>query len=504
MTATVRIAGVSELTKGAAVAMPVAVDDEGLLVPLGLPAEVLGRAIPTELDFAWAAAQGFEGSPGQSLALRSIDQPTLILLGIGDAAGADGEVWRRAGASAVRAAGRVPSVAVLLPLPSTIATDQAARAVVEGALLAAYRIAGSKTSDDQHGPNEVVLVPVAHDGLSDDDRTRVADGARRGEVVADAVCWARDLVNRPAAQLTPRRFSHEALRRLENDPRVSIEIWRDAELEAERCGGLLGVAKGSLEPPRLVWATYSPEATSTPRHVVLVGKGITFDSGGLNLKSYEGMATMKTDMTGAAVVLGAISAAARLGAKVKVTAIAPLTENLPGHRAMKPGDVLTARNGKTIEVLNTDAEGRLVLADGLSLAAELEPDAIIDVATLTGAVRVALGSDVGAVLGTDDELVAALRACGAAEGEPFWELPLVDRYDGQLESEVADMKNIGKPGNGGTIVAGLFLRRFTSGRPWAHLDIAGTGRAEADDGYVAKGATAFSLRTLVAYLLSAG
>jgi leucyl aminopeptidase len=502
VTASVRVAGVAELVQGTAIAMPVARDDEGLLVPLGLPPSVLGRAIPTELDGVWAEAQGFEGSPGQSLALRAIDGPTLILVGVGDAAGADGEVWRRAGAAAVRAAGRAPSVALLLPLPSTIATVEAARAVVEGALLAAYRIAGSKTDEDASTPSEVVLVPVALDGLGDDDRASVAEGARRGGVIADAVCWARDLVNRPAAQLTPRRFSHEALRRLENDPHVTIEIWRDGELEAERCGGLLGVAKGSLEPPRLVWATYDPDPATARPHVVLVGKGITFDSGGLNLKTFEGMTTMKTDMTGAAVVLGALSAAARLGAAAKVTAIAPLTENLPGHRAMKPGDVLTARNGKTIEVLNTDAEGRLVLADGLSLAAELEPDAIIDVATLTGAVRVALGSEVAAVMGTDAGLVTALRDCGATEGEPIWELPLVDRYDAHLDSEVADMKNIGKPGNGGTIVAGLFLRRFTAGRPWAHLDIAGTGRAEADDGYVAKGATAFSLRTLVAYLLS--
>jgi leucyl aminopeptidase len=502
VTTSVRIAGVAELPKGAAIAMPVARDDEGLLVPLGLPAEVLGRAIPTDLDAAWAASQGFEGGVGQSLALRVIDHATLILLGVGDAAGADGEVWRRAGAAAVRAAGRAPSVAILLPLPSTIATVDAARCVVEGALLAAYRIAGSKTAEDTAAPSEVALVPVALDGLGDDDRANVADGVRRGEVIADAVCWARDLVNRPAAQLTPRRFSHEALRRLENDPHVTIEIWRDAELEAESCGALLGVAKGSLEPPRLVRATYDPDPSVPRPHVVLVGKGITFDAGGLNLKSFEGMSTMKTDMTGAAVVLGALSAVARLGARAKVTAIAPLTENLPGHRAMKPGDVLTARNGTTIEVLNTDAEGRLVLADGLSLAAELEPEAIIDVATLTGAVRVALGPEVAAVLGTDDGLVSALRACGAAEGEPLWELPLVDRYDAQLDSEVADMKNIGKPGNGGTIVAALFLRRFTSGRPWAHLDIAATGRAEADDGYVAKGATAFSLRTLVAYLLS--
>jgi leucyl aminopeptidase len=502
MTLAVRIAGVSELTKGAALAIPVARDDVGLLVPQGLPTEVLGREIPHELDGDWAAAQGFEGSPGQTLALRAIDAPTLILLGVGEAALADGEVWRRAGAAAARAAGKAPGLVVLLPLPSTVATEEAARAVVEGVLLAAYRIAGSKTSEAPGGPRELVLVPVAMQGLSDQDRADVAEGARRGELIADAVCWARDLVNRPAAQLTPRRLAHEALRRLESDANVTIEIWREVELETERCGGLLGVARGSLEPPRLVRATYDPGGSGDRPHVVLVGKGITFDSGGLNLKSFEGMTTMKTDMTGAAVVLGALSAVARIGIDAKVTAIAPITENLPGQRAMKPGDVLTARNGTTIEVLNTDAEGRLVLADGLSLAAELEPDAIVDVATLTGAVRIALGSEVAAVMGTDETLIEALRSCGEREGEPLWELPLVDRYDAHLESEVADLKNIGKPGNAGSIVAGLFLRRFTSGVPWAHLDIAGTGRAEADDGYVVKGATAFSLRTLVAYLVS--
>jgi leucyl aminopeptidase len=502
MTLSVRIAGATELPRGSALAVPVACDDQGLLIPQGLPSDVMGRSIPTELEANWAAAQGFEATPGQALALRAIDESTLLLLGIGEAEHADAEVWRRAGAAAARAAGRAPAVVVLLPLPSTIGTADVACAVVEGALLAAYRIAGSKTTEDPVGPTELVLVPVALNGLSSEDRASVADGANRGEVIAGAVCWARDLINRPAAQLTPRRLSHEALRRLESDPNVTIEIWRDAELEVERCGGLLGVSRGSLEPPRLVRATYDPGGPEDRPHVVLVGKGITFDSGGLNLKTFEGMTTMKTDMTGAAVVLGAISAAARLGARAKVTAIAPLTENLPGHRAMKPGDVLTARNGTTIEVLNTDAEGRLVLADGLSLAAELEPDAIVDVATLTGAVRVALGSEVGAVMGSDPVLVEALRACGDQQGEPLWELPLIDRYESHLDSEVADVKNIGKPSNGGTIVAGLFLRRFTSGRPWAHLDIAGTGRAEADEGYIVKGATAFSLRTLVAYLLS--
>jgi leucyl aminopeptidase len=494
-----RISGATELSASSAVAVPVARDEEGLLVPQGLPDDVLGLAIPTELDAAWAEGQGFEGSPGQSLVLRSVGRPALVLVGIGNATDADGEVWRKAGAAAVRAAGRAPAVAFLLPLPSTIEAREAARAVTEGALLAAYRIDGSKTAGDGTAPTEVVLVPVALEGLTDDDRAQVAEGARRGEVIAGAVCWARDLVNRPAGQLTPRRLAHEALRRMEDDANVTVEIWRDAELEAERLGGLLGVSRGSHEPPRLVRATYDPGAGERP-HVVLVGKGITFDSGGLNIKSFEGMKTMKTDMTGAAIVLGTCSAAARLGLDVKVTAIAPLTENLPGNRAMKPGDVLTARNGTTIEVLNTDAEGRLVLADGLSLAAELEPDAIIDVATLTGAVVVALGGDVAGIMGTDAGLVTALRACGAVEGEPLWELPLVDAYDKALESEVADLKNIGKPGSAGTIVAALFLRRFTGGRSWAHLDVAGTARSESDEGYLAKGATASSLRTLVAYL----
>lgn len=236
--------------------------------------------------------------------------------------------------------------------------------------------------------------------------------------------------------------------------------------------------------------------------MVLVGKGITFDSGGLSLKSGEGMMTMKTDMTGAAVVLGALSVVARLKGRTKVTAITPLTENLPGHRATKPGDVLTARDRTTIEVLNTDAEGRLVLADGIGLAVELEPDAIIDVATLTGAARVALGPDVAALFGTDPELVESIKAAGATAGEAFWELPLVESYEKHLESQVADVKNIGKTGQAGTIVAALFLRRFAKGRPWAHLDIAATNSRDADDGYLSKGASAFSLRTLATYLLS--
>jgi leucyl aminopeptidase len=497
----VRVSAVGDLTSVGAIGLPVARDDQGLLLAQGLPAELVGVSIPTTLDTTWAAEQGFEARPGQALAVRTIGGPTLLLLGIGDAAAADGDVWRRLGAAAVRASAKSSSVAILLPLPSTVATAEAARSVTEGALLASYKTGQAKSVPEEAPLVEVLVVPTAKEAISEADLGHVATGVDAGRVTADAVCWAREMINRPAAQLTPRRFAHEALRRLEDDPQVTVVVWRDAELEAERLGGLLGVAAGSLEPARLVVATYEPE-TPAKRHVVLVGKGITFDSGGLSLKTPEGMTTMKTDMTGAAVVLGTLGAVAKLNCAIKVTAIAPITENLPGHKAMKPGDVLTARNGTTIEVLNTDAEGRLVLADGLSLAAEMSPDAIIDVATLTGAVRTALGDGVGAVLGSDADLVAALRASGERQGEPLWELPLVDAYDSYIDSDIADIKNIGKAGQAGTIVAALFLRRFTAGVPWAHLDIAAVGRSDASEGYTVKGATAFSLRTLVDFLLT--
>jgi leucyl aminopeptidase len=499
--ATLRITHKDDSLVADVVALPVARDSEGVLVPQGLPTTFGGVELPTTLDTAWAAKQGFDAKAGQSLVLRSIDAPTVVLVGIGDAANADADVWRRAGAALARVAGARQVAAVLLPLPSTIPTDEVAQAVSEGALLASHRLSTSKSEQEDASPGEIVVVPVAAGGVTDEDRRAVEKGARAGEVVAGAVGWARDLANRPPGQLTPRRFAHEALRRLEHDPGVTVEIWREVELEAERLGGLLGVSRGSLEPPRLVRATYVPEGRADG-HVVLVGKGITFDSGGLSLKSGEGMMTMKTDMTGAAVVLGVLSVVAQLGGRTKVTAITPLTENLPGNRAIKPGDVLTARDGTTIEVLNTDAEGRLVLADGLGLAAELEPDAIIDVATLTGAARVALGHDVAAIFGTDEGLVDAIKASGASAGEAFWELPIVESYEKHLESQVADVKNIGKTGQAGTIVAALFLRRFAQGRPWAHLDIAAANVGQADEGYLCKGATAFSLRTLAAYVLS--
>jgi leucyl aminopeptidase len=503
LTWTVRIADLATLAPSDVIGVPVAVDDQGLLLPKGLPTLAAGVAIPAEVDTAWAKAQGFDAKPGEALAIRSVGGSTVLLLGIGTPVAADADVWRRLGAAAVRASSRAGSLAILVPLPSTVPVNRVAQAVAEGSLLAAYRPDGSKSAPSDAPSGEVRLVPVSSDVMSEATTTQFDQGTQRAIAVAGAVTWARDLINRPAAQLTPRDLAAEAQRHLQGIPRTSVEVWDETKIESERLGGLLGVSRGSLEPPRLVVATYEPEhAPASAFHVVLVGKGITFDSGGLSLKTPAGMMTMKTDMSGAAIVLGALGVAARLGSNVRITAIAPITENLPGQRATKPGDVLTMRNGKTVEVLNTDAEGRLVLADGLSLAAELDPDAVIDVATLTGAVGTALGDQLAAVLGTDERLVDDLRVCGAYQGEDLWELPLFEKYDAHLDSDIADMKNIGKPPLAGTIVAGLFLKRFAGTAPWAHLDIASTGRADSDSGYIVKGATAFSLRLLAEYLLS--
>jgi leucyl aminopeptidase len=240
-------------------------------------------------------------------------------------------------------------------------------------------------------------------------------------------------------------------------------------------------------------------------HVVLVGKGITFDSGGLSLKSPEGMITMKTDMSGAAAVLGAVAACGELGVRVRVTAIAPTTENMPGGRATKPGDVLTTRNGATIEVLNTDAEGRLVLADALALAAELEPDAIVDLATLTGACVTALGMSIAGVFGSDEDLIGRVRAASERAGEGTWTLPLPEEYRSHIDSEIADMKNVGKGGGqAGAIAAALLLARFVAEVPWVHMDIAGPARTDEDSGILVKGGTGFGVRTLLELLEAYG
>ena len=498
MSTTIEVALRTDAAEGPApdvVVIPVARMEESLRVPVGLRAEVAGVDIPSTISPDFAKRHGFGAKVGEVLIVSQAQEgPTLMAVGIGDPTASDDEAWRRAGAAIVRSA-KGSRAMLLATLPSTVTEARLGEAIATGALLASYRF-DRKSTEPSEGLVGLDVVPVADGGVSVQAVDALAAGIANGVAVAGAVAVARDLVNRHPSEVT--------------------------------LGGLLGVAKGSKESPRLLIAEYDPrgfeepeeepevkghrrkfieptEPTAPPegpepRHIVLVGKGVTFDSGGLSLKTAAGMTTMKTDMSGAAIVMAAMTVLDALDVQVRVTAIAPMSENMPGGSAMKPGDVLKARNGMTIEVLNTDAEGRLLLADGLSLAVEREPDAIIDVATLTGAAVVALGTGVAAILGNDDALVEGLIAAGEAASEPLWRLPLVEAYESHIDSDMADMKNIGSAGEAGTISAGLFLQRFTGSVPWAHLDIAGTGRSDKSVGYLAKGGTAFSLRTLLGYL----
>ncbi|HXQ59303.1 MAG TPA: leucyl aminopeptidase, partial [Acidimicrobiales bacterium] len=483
-------------------------DDDGPRLVDGTPDTVdsrpAGDAVAVGLDRGLSEQRGFTGKVGRTLvALGAGRGPAVVFVGCGDARKASLETLRRAGAAFVRAAGRSGTGLIVLPAgvtgePGEEADRRAAQAVAEGALLATYRFLDHKTDDDE---GQIGRLVVLGPGLAAASARR---GIERAVRTARAVSLARDLVNEAPSAMTPRRLAEIAQQELGSSGQVTLEIWDEQRIADERLGGLLGVARGSAEPPRLIRASYEPadpvEIDGHVPHVVLVGKGITFDSGGLSLKTAGGMMTMKTDMSGAAAVIAALSACQDLGVRIRVTAMAPVTENMPGGRATKPGDVLTIRNGKTIEVLNTDAEGRLVLADALSLAAELEPDAIIDLATLTGACVVALGNAVAGLFGNDEEFSGRVTAASARAGEPTWPLPLPDEYRKHIDSDIADMKNIGKTGEAGAISAALLLIRFVGDVPWVHLDIAGPARSDENDGVLTKGGTGFGVRTLLELL----
>jgi len=492
MARTARTSSLKEALAQGTIAVPVVFEGEAGMINDAIPKSLAGISIPRTLTKEWCAQQGFKDEPGSTVVLRSLQGPNVAFISLGSS-GPSMESFRLAGAGAVRCAGE-GSIAVLLPTHDDEGTARAAQALVEGALLASY----SFKNQNAESTFDVVPLGVPLPKVSTHDA--VTKAVERGGTIADAVNWAKFLIDSPAGFLPPKELAKAIDDRLDQDKDVTVEIWTESKIKEERLGGLLGVGQGSAQPTRLVYATYDPKPGTAIPHVALVGKGVTFDSGGLSLKSADGMMKMKTDMTGAAIVMAVLSLASRLKLDVRVTAIAPLAENLLGDKATKPGDVLTIRNGMTIEVLNTDAEGRLILADGLSLAVELRPDAIIDVATLTGAQNVALGDEVGALYASTDELAAQLTSASARSGETLWRMPLVERYESHIESDIADMKNTGKPPGAGSISAALMLRRFTDGRAWAHLDIAGPARADTAHGYITKGSTAFSARTLVEYL----
>ena len=492
MARTVSVSSISELASFSSVVVPLVLTDGALTVATGVPAIVNGVTLPSQISPEWCEQQGLRPKLGSSVTFRAVDG-TAVTLVVTNGANASLEQWRQIGAIAAKISPKAPT-AILLSLTPTGPVADIAQALVEGVLLASYSYKG--------GPESAPVGIIATGSQADSLTTKVADGVRLGSLVASSMNWAKQLIDMPGMDLHPKAFANFATTRLEGIPNVNLEIWKDSKIAEEGLGGLQGVNLGSAQPARLVLASYTPTGTPDAPHIVLVGKGVTFDTGGLWLKTPAGMATMKTDMAGAAIVISVLATAAEMALPIRITAIAPLTENMTGGAAMRPGDVLKIRNGKTVEIINPDAEGRIILADGLSLAAERQPDVIIDIATLTGAQVVALGEDMGALFATDDALASQILAAGTETGEPFWQLPLVDGYESQLESDVADLKNLGKPGNAGAIVAALFLRNFTNGISWAHLDVAGPSRADSARGYYQRGATAFGARTLLQYLIT--
>ena len=446
--------------------------------------------VPRALGLSRAAltAAGFDGKPGQTLVIPAAAGATTIAVGVGDPSELTAATLRTAAAAAVRAAGSRASLATTLADLPGVDAETAACAVAEGALLAAYRFQQYKSTPKPDGLASLAMVTGAAR------RAAAERGAQRGVALGSAGCLARDLANTPAADLPARRIAERAAA-IAAERGLEIEVFNRDQLIAMGCGGIVGVNHGSAEPPRVVRLSYRPSASKPKGHLALVGKGVMFDSGGLSLKPNDGMIWMKLDMSGAAAVLAAMSVLGSLHCPVTVTGWLMCTDNMPSGSAFKLGDVLRLRNGKTAEIHNTDAEGRLVLADGLALAAEQAPDAIVDIATLTGACMVALGKGMAGVMGSSDPLIDQIRVASAAADESVWQLPLEPTYRKLLDSYIADLKNVGGP-HAGAILGGLFLREFVGDVPWAHLDIAGPMQADADDGWICRGATGYGARLL--------
>ena len=441
------------------------------------------------LDREALAFAGFEAKPGTTLALPQRGRPLIVVVGAGASAELGTAGLRDAAAAFARATSRFGRIGLRVPSIGTADAADAAQALAEGAILARYRF-----SELQRKPKDAPLerVELLIDGV---DRGAASAGVETGIVTARAANIARDLANAPPGHLTAADIADVAVA-LGQRFGFEVEVFDRQQLIDLGCGGLLGVNAGSAEEPRMVKLRYTPNGASSG-HLGLVGKGIMYDSGGISLKPSDPMhLLMKMDMGGAASVLATFTALRALRATATVTGWLMCTDNMPSGSAYKLGDVLTARGGTTVEVKNTDAEGRLVMMDAIALANEDGVDTIIDIATLTGAALMALGPSLAAVIGNDATTVARVKAAAAATDEPVWELPLERKYRKQLDSDVADISNLGGPYAGATTAA-LFLAEFVGETPWAHLDIAGTMQSSEDDAWRSKGATGFGARLLI-------
>ena len=458
-----------------------------------------GAELPKSVGAAFEAGD-FTGAANQTLLVypRAKGTPDRVLLvGLGAKKSVDVDRIRQAAATAVRQARTTQVAEVTIGLPSDVAVSGPAlgQALAEGLELGAYRWFGGRTGLSDAETHEISSATL----LTNKPVRALGEGVAIGQAIAGGTNFARDLVNTPGGEKTPPELAQRAIELGERMPSIEVTVYDEVRLEKEGFGGILAVGKGSDSPPRFIIMEYGKQLKGVPT-VCLVGKGLTFDSGGLNIKPAEGMETMKNDMGGSAAVFGTMQAVAELGLPLHVVGLVPSAENMPSGRSYRPGDVVTTLSGKTIEILNTDAEGRVILSDGLHFAGRYKPAAIVELSTLTGAVIIALGNVATAVMATDQSLADQLVAAGQASGDKAWQLPLWDEYHQMVKSENADLRNLAGRA-AGSITAGAFLSAFAGKYPFAHLDIAGTAWVDAPTKpYLPKGGTGAGVRLVTEFL----
>jgi len=454
----------------------------GLLAKLVKSGEVVGKTLEMTLIHA----------PAGLTAVR------LHLVGAGKSDAFNGATLRKLAGAALRYLKTRSVHSFTFAVRENGATEEAAQALVEGFITADFETDKYKT--DKKNDKSIEKVSIA--GFGDAEKATAEKGIARGRIIAEAQNFARDLVNEPSNKLTPRILAEKA-EAMAKEAGLTVDLLDEKKIADLKMGALLSVAQGSVEPPRMIVITYSPANAKPGAPVVgLVGKAVTFDTGGISIKPADGMEKMKYDMAGGATMIGAMKALAALKPAVKVICVVPATENMPGGKAQKPGDIQTAMSGKTIEVLNTDAEGRLILADAVHYAKQLGATHLVDAATLTGAIVVALANINVGVFGNDQPWTDKLLASAKAAGEKMWQLPMDDEYREFIKGSFADIQNIGSGKGGGSITGAWFIREFAGDTPWIHLDIAGTAWNDDAKAWLAKGPTGVSLRTLVQLVTS--
>lgn len=491
-------------------------EDAAASVRMAGAAGVVDRALDG-LILQLIKEEHFAGKEGEILAMRTcgkIPAKKVAVVGLGKQEDFCLETVREATGNAVQYSQKngVKTIASVLrdAAQGGLGDYEAGQAMAEAAVLATYRFNKYKSlKEEEHRNTEIEQFTIVE---KDQTKARQArKGITDGEIFADATSFARDLVNEPAGEMTPKKLAETARELAAATPEytIAVETFDKTALAALGAAGILAIARGSDEEPFLIHLIYKPvnpltrqPANKKIKRIVLVGKGVTFDSGGLSLKPGEHIYEMKLDMAGAAAILGVFSVVGRLKPAVEIHGVIAAVENLPSGKAVKPGDIVKTLSGKTVEIVNTDAEGRVILADALEYAKRLEPSAIIDLATLTGACMVALGDRIAGAMGNDEKLIEAIKQSGEQAGERIWPLPMIDEYKDELKSDVADLSNTHQTRYGGAILGGMFLAKFVDeNTPWVHLDIAGPVFAKKPfASYIPKGGTGFGVRTLLEYI----